>query len=334
MGLLRIRLLALLAVAVALVAGAAAAPAAAEDAEDPRIPTELAIRTLDTAPVFGELRPVVAELITVPKTPHGGLVQFSIDGVPAGEPAPLRTVPNVVSWVATLVVPTDLAAGDHVIEATFPGDDAYAPSTASVEYRVDPASTTTTLSAAPASVSVGDDVTLSAQVAVEAPGAGTPTGTMQFHVDGSPLGAPVALDGDRVTLTTDTLPAGDHTITATYAGDGNFHPSTSSGTTVSVAKRATTLLAQPALVRLSPLGLPLGRLQATLTRGTAPVPGAEVDFTAGSRSLCTATTDASGVATCAATLRLVDLLLSFGYTASYAGSDTDLAATARGGLLG
>jgi hypothetical protein len=59
--------------------------------------------------------------------------------------------------------------------------------------------------------------------------AGALTGTIQFKIDGTNSGSPVALNGGGVaTLSTSTLSAGTHTITADYSGDGNF--AVSSGT--------------------------------------------------------------------------------------------------------
>ena len=53
---------------------------------------------------------------------------------------------------------------------------------------------------------------------------GTPTGTVQFKVDGANVGAPVALDGDgRAHLDLVGLDlTKDHVITAAYGGDGDY----------------------------------------------------------------------------------------------------------------
>jgi hypothetical protein len=71
----------------------------------------------------------------------------------------------------------------------------------------------------------GNAVTLTATLSAVAPGAGTPTGTVQFLDGGSPLGSPVALSGGVAQRVTSSLSVGAHTITATYAGDGNFNGS-------------------------------------------------------------------------------------------------------------
>jgi subtilisin-like proprotein convertase family protein len=55
-----------------------------------------------------------------------------------------------------------------------------------------------------------------------APGAGTPTGTVQFKIDGANASGPVSLGGGVASYTTSTLAHGTHTVVAEYAGDGNF----------------------------------------------------------------------------------------------------------------
>ena len=55
-----------------------------------------------------------------------------------------------------------------------------------------------------------------------APGAGTPTGTAQFSIDGTNAGGPVSLSGGVAGYATTNLAHGTHTLVAGYAGDGNF----------------------------------------------------------------------------------------------------------------
>jgi hypothetical protein len=55
----------------------------------------------------------------------------------------------------------------------------------------------------------------------------TPTGTVQFKDGAANLGAPVALAGGTASLTTSSLGAGTHSITAVYSGDADDATSTS-----------------------------------------------------------------------------------------------------------
>src|SRR5207244_9722732 len=96
---------------------------------------------------------------------------------------------------------------------------------------VNQASTTSTVVAVPNPSTFGQPVTFSVSITALAPGAGTPTGTVQFAVDGVNLGDPVAVTGGVATSPPYAgLAVGDRTITAIYSGDPNFAPSTGSAT--------------------------------------------------------------------------------------------------------
>ena len=129
------------------------------------------------------------------------------------------------------------------------------------------------------------------------------------------------------------LGAGSHTLRAVYSGDDRFEAGSSGAVTVTVAKLATTLTPQAALVSVSPLGLPLGQLKVTLTAGGDPLAGAPVEFKVGTKVVCQATTNARGVAACNASSQVLGLVLNGGYTASYAGDADHLPTSVRGGIL-
>ena len=95
---------------------------------------------------------------------------------------------------------------------------------------VTPADTTITLVAGPTSTQYGDPVTLTATVTSGA------TGTVSFY-DGSVLLGTSAVTNGVATLTTSTLIAGTHTITAVYNGDATYASSQSGPATVTVAKK-------------------------------------------------------------------------------------------------
>jgi hypothetical protein len=120
-------------------------------------------------------------------------------------------------------VTSALAVGAHSIVATYAGDANELGSTSSPSTQeVDRAASAMSLSAAPGSPSTfGQSVTFTAQVAASPPGAGTPTGTVAFAVDGVAVDSE-SLVGGEASTTTASLSAGTHTITATYGGDGNF----------------------------------------------------------------------------------------------------------------
>jgi hypothetical protein len=82
------------------------------------------------------------------------------------------------------------------------------------------AATSVVVSSTPNPSRLGQQVTFTATVSSVNPADGTPGGTVQFVIDGSNYGSPVALSAGGVATVTDTvLPAGSHTITAAYSGD-------------------------------------------------------------------------------------------------------------------
>jgi hypothetical protein len=90
---------------------------------------------------------------------------------------------------------------------------------------VTPATTATTVTSLVNPSVLGQNVTFTATVAS---GAGTPTGTVQFKVDGVDLGTPVVLDGagQATSVGTTTLAVGTRLITVDYAGATDFAAST------------------------------------------------------------------------------------------------------------
>jgi hypothetical protein len=78
---------------------------------------------------------------------------------------------------------------------------------------------------------------------------GTPTGTVNFFDGGTNIGNSNLNSNGVATLTISTLTVGTHTITATYNGDTNFAPSTSS---------VLYQVVQGAIALLSPTGLNFG----------------------------------------------------------------------------
>ena len=95
--------------------------------------------------------------------------------------------------------------------------------------------TQTTLTASASPSTPGQAVTFRATVSATAPGAGTPTGTVAFKIDGNPAGT-ASLSGGAATITTSSLALGSHAVVATYNGDTRFNGSTSTTLTQPVAQ--------------------------------------------------------------------------------------------------
>jgi hypothetical protein len=128
----------------------------------------------------------------------------------------------------------DAVAGKQTITAT--DSPTLASSLGSVPQTetINEASTTTLLTAAPTSTTVGQKVTLAATVAVQPPGSGSPAAQVQFTVNssaGSQTLRPATL---RTAEFTPQVP-GTYTITATYPDDGSFSTSHSHHVRVTVS---------------------------------------------------------------------------------------------------
>jgi hypothetical protein len=71
-------------------------------------------------------------------------------------------------------------------------------------------------------------VTFTATISTPVTGLGTPTGAVQFVVDGSNFGSPVPMSGSTASISTSALAVGPHSIQANYSGDSLFLGSSSS----------------------------------------------------------------------------------------------------------
>lgn len=175
-------------------------------------------------------------IATVNPNPPGsgsptGSVTFTIDG----GSAVTVDVANRQASFSTAV----LSTGDHKVMAVYSGDAGFNASSAVLTQTVISPDTTTALTSSTNPSVFRQEVTFTATVASDDPGAGTPGGSVQFRIDGDPFGQPVDLSGGKATVSTDTLAVGDHTVTGAYSGDGTFNPSSGS-LTQTVNKADTT----------------------------------------------------------------------------------------------
>jgi hypothetical protein len=206
--------------------------------------TTTGVTSSDNPSVFGQSVTFTAAVVAEAPgsgTPSG-TVQFKVDGVNLGG---LQTL---ASGSATSPATTTLAVGTRVITAEYGGAPDFVASTGTLagDQVVNQAATTTGVTSSDNPSVFGQSVTFTATVVAEAPGSGTPSGTVQFKVDGVTLEAPVALDGaGQAQLNVDTLAVGTYGITAEYTGSTNFVASTgtlSPDQTVDPAATATTVM--------------------------------------------------------------------------------------------
>jgi hypothetical protein len=110
----------------------------------------------------------------------------------------------------------------------------------------------------------GSNVTFTATVTNAAPGGPAPAGNVQFKTNGVTLGDPVALDSSGVAaFITNSLPHGSNSVSAEYAGDGNFlgltnkvvqivnTPPTTANTNAATAQNQALVLSDASLLSLA-----------------------------------------------------------------------------------
>jgi len=132
-------------------------------------------------------------------------------------------------------------AGIHAITAQYNGDAFFLASSNTIPVQVTGLATRLTL-AAPADAAPGSTVTLTATINSTG---GIPTGQIVF-LDGTTGLGSASLDASGVaTLRTNTLAAGVHSLTASYAGDEKFDGSTSAAVTINIANAEFSLGAAP-----------------------------------------------------------------------------------------
>src|SRR5262249_34472132 len=98
-----------------------------------------------------------------------------------------------------------------------------AQATTEIAYTV--VATTTSVTSSENPSQPGDAVTFPARVAAAHLSNGTPSGTVQFQVDGASIGAPVVLVDGTASLASPALSPGQHTVTALYTPDTDFFAS-------------------------------------------------------------------------------------------------------------
>ncbi|WP_435018028.1 Ig-like domain repeat protein [Tundrisphaera sp. TA3] len=142
---------------------------------------------------------------------HGGSVQFVVDGANRGEPVPMRA-----DGTASFTDPS-LAAGTHAVWAVYNGVDGLFAESETFTQTVVPAATTTVVAPDSSASAYGQAATFTAVVSAGTPGAATPSGTVQFYVDGVASGAPVPVDAaGRASFAAAGLHAGYHGVSAIF----------------------------------------------------------------------------------------------------------------------
>ena len=115
-----------------------------------------------------------------------------------------------------------LTAGKHFITASYSGDSNVSAGNSSLVQFVHAGTTTTTLTSLPDPPAPDQPVILTATVAADPPGSGTPTGQVTFK-NGTTVIGQVPLNADGIAaLSTSSLSVRNDIVTAVYASDTNF----------------------------------------------------------------------------------------------------------------
>ena len=190
-----------------------------------------------------------------------------------------------------------LPQGRRVLTATYTGDPNHrAGESLPVALAVLPAATTTALASAPWPSFFGQPVIFTATVTTTLSGTGAPTGNVTFTLPSGPLGSSPLNTAGVATLTVASLPVGVSDVTAVYADNPNFQPSSSNTLSQQVVRSQTATLLASRLAA-SRYGDP-----AVLTATVAAVapgagtPGGVVLFSSSAGLLGAAPLDGSGLA--------------------------------------
>jgi hypothetical protein len=243
------------------------------------------------------------------------------DLVPGDGADPLNVLlaePETTTVTVDDVAVLPAATGVHQVEARYSGDSNYQDSTSSkITLASELGVPNVAVSASSKAVTYGTTVTLKAKVS----GTGLPpTGAVSFYAGKQYLGGG-ALSNGLTAATTNQIPGGAQSITATYSGNSNYSQQTSPDLSITV-NPATPAIRLASSASLTTFGASV-TLTATLV-GSGATPTGAVVFLDGKTQLGVARVSTSGVATFA----IAKLALGpHSITASYGGDNNYSTAT-------
>ena len=226
---------------------------------------------------------------------------------------------------------TGLAPGTHALTAHYSGysggTTSFLPSTSNTQTQhvINPAGATTLTSSLNPSI-VGQSVTFTAAV-TPAGGDPTPTGTVQFAVDGVTTGSAVTLDGSgRATDTEAALTVGTHSVTTTFTPTSAYTGSTTATLTQTVQPFVNGSTALTSSLNPSLVGQSVTFTAAVTAPSGSPTPTGTVQFAFDGSSVGDPITlDGSGQATnteAALATGSHSVTVTFTPTNAYTGSTT------------
>ena len=225
-----------------------------------------------------------------PEPVDGGVVTF----VPPNSGASASLAPSVTVAIAGGIAEVNATANSQTGSYSVPANAAGAALPVAFSLTNGNGDTTTTLVAAPDSITYGQAITLTATITHQ--GIGVPAGKVTFNDGGTPLGEPVTVDGiGHATFVVLNPAAGQHNFTAEFTGDPGFAKSESGNLpyTISPATTTTTVTSssQPTVFGQQTV------FEATVTSSAPGTPGGRVDFFDGATNLGNGALSAAGKAT-------------------------------------
>lgn len=208
--------------------------------EDIQVPTTTTVSVQPAPSVYGQAIQVTAVVqqepgFDVSGTPTG-TIQFTAGGVSLGSA-------TLNDGTATLTTSKLIPSGDQAVYATYSGDTDFSGSMGSANQSIYPDSSTTTLTVPSGSYVYGQTFNVTATVAANSPGGGTPTGQVVVYAAGGVVGVGT-LNGSGVATVaiTGLVPVASPQLTAYYLGDGNFYASTGYGAATVVPDNTSTVV--------------------------------------------------------------------------------------------
>ncbi len=203
-----------------------------------------------------------------------GAVTFTVDGTAVGQPVPLRD-----GRADSVAIPA-LAAGPHVLRASYGGDASFLANAAGDTQGVDPAATLSTISSSAPDAKLGSAPRFTVQLGIAPPALGTPGGSVQFAVDGRAYGPPVSVAAGATAVSPPVtgLRAGAHLVRASYLGSPGFTRVDAQLTQWIVAPGASVLPGTPTTLPpvLAPRQVPAAERSPLLCTRSVAITGVSV----------------------------------------------------------
>ncbi|WP_350449114.1 Ig-like domain-containing protein [Paracidobacterium acidisoli] len=301
------------------------------------------ILVLPTAPVSAEVgSPIkivgaLSELGSNPAPNPTGDVQL-LDGTIVIASVPLSGfTPGTTSVTVNFSVNTPaapLSDGMHQLSLNYPGDSIWIghPSgslAVTITGNVPKFTLTSNVGAFPNAVH-GTPVTFTA-TAGAVNGLATPTGTVQFYIDGAAAGSPVPMSGGVATCTPSGLSVGSHTATAAYSGNSTYGSVTTNGTVAIVTQGSDALVLTAPSAQTVDAGMPFTLTGTLNVTSFGPAPTGTVTLLDNGTALATTTLSGNPPFALSFPVNTASAPLAGGsnsFTLQYAGGSQWTAATA------